>query len=229
MKQKFLISVKLILLLSFSMAAVSVFAQEAVPVKKTKAYSRNAIERYFTDETRTEPLLALKTNLLFDVIATPNLELEVPMGKKFSFMAEYWFPWWLDKYTGDCYKLLYGGIEGRYWFRRADDMDVLRGHFMGVYAGCGFYDLGNIDGGYMGDLDYYAGLTYGYSFKLNRFLRLETSLGIGALQTKYHRYKVTEDINKLLWQYSGKYVYFGPSKLKVSIVVLFHGKGNNKK
>ncbi len=229
MKHKLSIPKITVLLLSFMVTATGVFAQENVITVREDRTGLETIEDYFTDETRVKPLLALKTNLLFDVLATPNIELEIPFDKNFSMMAEYWFPWWLDEYTGDCYQLLYGGIEARYWFRYAHDRDVFRGHFMGLYAGFGLYDLGRKDGGFRGDIDFYAGLTYGYSFKLNKFLRLETSLGLGVLQTKYDRYILAEKLNVPLWQHSGVYTYFGPSKLKVSLVVLFHGKDKNKK
>ena len=48
------------------------------------------------------PLFALKTNLLFDVAMMPNIEIEVPIGKRWSINGEYMFPWWLfdgDKYS----------------------------------------------------------------------------------------------------------------------------------
>ncbi len=212
------------------MAAFGVFASDTDSLKviKTKPYTPWAVERYFNDTTLTEPLLALKTNLLFDALATPNIEVEVPLNNRLSIMAEYWCPWWLDKYTGDCYQFMYGGLEGRYWFRKSPDREVLTGHFLGLYAGFGLYDVGRYEGGYQGELDYHAGLTYGYSFRLNRFLRLETSIGLGAMRTKYNHYIGTENVNAVLWQYSGRYMYFGPSKLKVSLVVLLHGRDYNK-
>lgn len=45
----------------------------------------------------------------------PNVEIEVPIGKRWSVNGEYMFPWWLldgDKYS---LQILTGGLEGRYW------------------------------------------------------------------------------------------------------------------
>ncbi len=228
MKPVMRITLKLVLLLSFLTATISVFAQGGHQAIRAGEYRGNAAEKYFSDKGRTKPLFAVKTNLLFDVLSTPNIELEVPVANRVSVMAEYWFPWRTNSFSGSSYRLLYGGVEGRYWFRKKEDRNVLKGHFLGAYVGFGHYDIGRSQGGYMGDLDYYAGLTYGYSFKLNKFLRLETSLGFGAFRTNYQHYANSDSQNALVWQYSGRYLYFGPSKLKVSIVVLFHGKDNNK-
>lgn len=45
----------------------------------------------------------------------PNIELEIPIGRRWSVNAEYMFPWWL--FDGDKYsmQILMGGLEGRYW------------------------------------------------------------------------------------------------------------------
>ena len=50
-------------------------------------------------------------------------------------------PWWLfdgDKY---CLQILSGGVEGRYWLGNRSNRRVLTGHFFGLYAGGGKYDL----------------------------------------------------------------------------------------
>lgn len=63
---------------------------------------------------RRRPLFALKTNLLFDAALMPNVEIEIPIGKRWSINGEYMFPWWQfdnDKY---CMQVLMGGLEGRY-------------------------------------------------------------------------------------------------------------------
>ena len=79
-------------------------------------------------------LLALKTNLLFDLALVPNIEIEVPLDKqnRWSVNGEWMFPWWLIDHDKYCLQILSGGVEGRYWlgsrFRRLS-RPALTGHF----------------------------------------------------------------------------------------------------
>ena len=51
----------------------------------------------------TKPLFAIKTNLLYDALSAVNLEIEVPVGKRWSVAAEGIFPWWkASRVTGRC-------------------------------------------------------------------------------------------------------------------------------
>ncbi len=166
---------------------------------------------------RTCPF-ALKTNLLFDILAAPNVEVEVPIGKRWSVMGEWWFPWWVSKDDDWCYQLLYGGVEGRYWLGNRSRRDVMTGHFLGVFAGGGKYDFEWDDAGYQGEFYIAAGISYGYAHKIAKHLRLEYNIGIGFLQTEYRHYHGEEDNKYLVWQSNGRYTWLGPTKAKVSLV-----------
>ncbi|MGL5228744.1 MAG: DUF3575 domain-containing protein, partial [Bacteroidales bacterium] len=61
--------------------------------------------------------VALKTNLLFDAVTALNLEVEVPVAKRFSIAGEWIFPWWLWENKQNCLEVLSGNLEARYWFR----------------------------------------------------------------------------------------------------------------
>lgn len=186
--------------------------QEAVPVATEKT-----------------PLFALKTNLLFDLAAMPNFEVELPLGKRnrYSLNGELMFPWWLmdgDKY---CLQILMGGLEGRYWLgsrRNREHREVLTGHFLGLYAGGGKYDLQWDRDGYQGEFFIAAGVSYGYAHKIGRNLRLEYNIGIGLLRTNYEYYHTLDNYQTLLWQNNGRYTWLGPTKLKVSLVWMLNRK-----
>lgn len=172
------------------------------------------------------PLLALKTNLLFDVAMMPNVELEVPIGNRWSVNAEWMFPWWLidgDKY---CLQILSGGIEGRYWLGDRSRRRVLTGHFVGFYAGAGKYDLQWDTNGYQGEFYVASGVSYGYVLPLARRLNMEFSIGIGLMKTSYEHYHTLDNFQTLLWQNDGRYTWLGPTKAKISLVWLI---GRNKK
>lgn len=167
--------------------------------------------------------LAIKTNLLYDAASVVNLELEMPVGRHFSVMAEGYFPWWLFESKQRCVQIRYGGIEGRYWFadfgKHPLKENTMQGWFLGLYGGMGLYDLEWNERGYQGTA-YSGGLTAGYVHKIGRDFSMEYSLGVGYMHTPYDKYKATPngDDWTLVKEYSGKYNWVGPTKLKVSLI-----------
>ena len=178
-------------------------------------------------KSRRRPLFAVKTNLLFDAALMPNIELEVPIGKRWSLNGEYMFPWWLINDDRYCLQILMGGLEVRYRPGKRSGRDVLTGHFIGLYAGGGKYDLQWAKNGYQGEFFIAAGVSYGYAHSIARNLRLEYNIGIGMLRTDYRHYHSRDNHRTLLWQENGEYTWLGPTKLKISLVWLITGK--NKK
>jgi len=178
-------------------------------------------------KSRRRPLFAVKTNLLFDAALMPNIELEVPIGKRWSLNGEYMFPWWLINDDRYCLQILMGGLEVRYRPGKRSGRDVLTGHFIGLYAGGGKYDLQWDKNGYQGEFFIAAGVSYGYAHSIARNLRLEYNIGIGMLRTDYRHYHSRDNHRTLLWQENGEYTWLGPTKLKISLAWLITGK--NKK
>lgn len=178
-------------------------------------------------ENTKRPLFALKTNLLFDAALMPNVEIEVPIGKRWSINGEYLFPWWLMKENRYCLQILSGGLEGRYWLGSSlnrKHREVLTGHFVGLYAGGGKYDLQWKENGYQGEFFIASGISYGWATHIARNLHLEMSIGLGLLRTDYRHYHVRNHYQTLLWQENGKYTWFGPTKAKISLVWLLNRK-----
>lgn len=174
---------------------------------------------------RRRPLLALKTNLLFDAALMPNVEIEEPVGKRWSVNGEYAFPWWQFDRGKYCMQVLMGGLEGRYWLgsrKSREDREVLTGHFLGLYAGGGKYDLQWGEKGYQGEFFIAAGVSYGWATRIARHLHLEFNIGIGLLRTDYRHYHARDNYQTLLWQENGKYTWFGPTKAKISLVWLLN-------
>lgn len=176
---------------------------------------------------RRRPLFALKTNVLFDAALMPNIEIEVPIGKRWSVNGEYMFPWWLLKSDRYCLEILSGGLEGRYWLgstRSREHREALTGHFVGLYAGGGEYDLQWKENGYQGEFFIAAGLSYGWATRIARNLHLEFNIGIGLLRTNYRHYHAQDNYRTLMWQENGNYTWFGPTKAKISLVWLLNRK-----
>lgn len=193
--------------------ALATVEQVVVPVRDAEAPATR----------RDTVLFALKTNMLYDALTVLNAELEVPISRHFSLAVEYLFPWW-ERNNKYCLEYLELGFEGRYWFRNnVHKADRLGGHFLGLYGMSAMYDIQNdYDPAYQGEL-WSAGLTYGYAMRVGKQKRisLEFSLSVGYLSTGYRNYFPADNydelyINKLN---IGRLRYFGPTKLKVSLVV----------
>ena len=175
-----------------------------------------------------QPLLALKTNLLFDALLTPNLELEAPIGwSRWSVMAEWWTPWYRwhgPNLHNRAYELFTLGAELRYWLspRKAECPRLLRGVFAGVYGAGGKYDVqpgsGNHEG-WQGEF-WSAGLSCGYSWWAGRNWRFEASLSAGYVGGPQRYYNGMFQDGHLIWQHNRHFDYFGPTKLKLTLSYL---------
>lgn len=183
--------------------------------------------------------LALKTNLLFDLATALNVEVEVPLGRRFSVAGEWTFPWWLWERKQYCLELLSGTLEGRYWLKpnyaRQEETlgqhNPLTGWFVGLYGSAGKYDLEWKRKGYQGEFALSTGLTFGYVKPLSRNLNMEFSLSAGYLQTDYRYYNARQDAEgewHLIKQYPGTFRWIGPTKAKISLVWYPHFKSLKK-
>lgn len=174
-----------------------------------------------------KPLFAVKTNLLYDLGSALNLEMEVPIGQRWSVAAEWIFPWWLWEKKQYALEVLNGNIEGRYWWGNRAGRDQLTGWFTGIYAGGGYYDVEWKTKGYQGEF-ISAGITGGFAHKIGGNWRMEYSLGMGYLGSKYREYIPQEcgcdDDWHLIKQGSGRSTWIGPTRAKVSLVFMInHG------
>ncbi|MGN0195226.1 MAG: DUF3575 domain-containing protein [Candidatus Cryptobacteroides sp.] len=182
------------------------------------------------------PILALKTNILFDAASIINLGLEIPCGERFSIAADAYFPWWRDKARDITVQMLGADVEGRYWFGDRSRRAPLTGLFAGIYGGAGYYDfqLGNLTGGdgVQGDFYMTGGICAGYAHRIGSSLRLEYSIGIGYLQSDYRQYITAKDtkygdIKVIPYPWEVKRISgILPTKASVSLVWLISsGKG----
>ncbi len=175
---------------------------------------------------------ALKTNLLYDAVTALNAEMEFPISRKFSILVEDVFPWWKGG-TNDkkyCLQIWSMGIEPRWWFRRNDKRDWLSGHFAGAYAMSGKYDLQwKTRPCYQGEY-WSAGLTYGYAMPVCRWLNMEFSVSAGYVRSDYRHYMPDEDYGHLFRDKFniGTSSWFGPTKVKVSLVLPLGKDSHNK-
>lgn len=169
--------------------------------------------------------VALKTNLLYDATTTPNIGMEIGVGKKHSMQVVYGLnPWEFGH--GDDRKYLKHWIvnpEYRYWFCHR-----FNGSFLGVHAFGGQYDATNVKMpfGWWDDLQTHrfegwfagGGISYGYQKVLSRHWNIEGSIGVGAAYIDYDKFKCGTCGSKVD---DGHKIYVGPTKLALSLMYIF--------
>lgn len=177
-------------------------------------------------EEMTEPLhtydmlFALKTNLLFDVLLAPNVEVELPLGTKnrWSLMAEYWTPWYVWRHNSRAYELQVWGLEARKWLGKCRERrPKLTGTFLGVYAAYGRSDFEWNSVGDQADFGS-AGVTFGHSWTISRHWNLEASVSAGVVLGERRHYNGEFGDTHLIWKYNKTLFYAGPTKAKISLV-----------
>ena len=168
-----------------------------------------------------KPLFAIKTNLLYDLGAAVNAGIEIPMGQRWSLATEWVFPWWLWEKKQHALEVLNGNLELRYWWGERTGRSQMTGWFTGLYAGGGYYDVEWKTKGYQGEF-VSAGITGGFAHSISKNWRMEYSLGLGYMGSKYREYtakKCGEDDQwHLILKNRGNFHWVGPTQLKVSLV-----------
>lgn len=170
--------------------------------------------------------IALKSNLLYDAIAVASLGVEAPMA-----------PQWSLDVSGNLNAWTINGHRWRHWLVQPEARywlcDRFQGHFFGLHAIAGQYNVGNIKnsvkflGTDFSDLTHNryqgwmagAGIAYGYSWILAKHWNIEAELGVGWIYTRSDVYPCAEcgtrtDKGKV-------HNYVGPTKAAVNLVYLF--------
>lgn len=180
--------------------------------------------------TASAQVVGIKTNLVNDILLSPNLGLEFGLAPKWTLQltGEYndWEIKGKDKTTPHQWKHWFATIEPRYWF-----CERYAGHFISINAIGGEYDFGHIgfktkflNNGFR-DLNTHrykgwgvgAGFNYGYAWPVAKHWNIEAEIGIGWIWTKYDKYKCSDGSKTD----SGYHNYVGPTKLAVNVEYLF--------
>lgn len=188
-------------------------------------------------ETSKPFYMALKTNMLYDVLAVPNIGVEFYLGKNWSISGNWMYGWW-KKNSNHRYWRIYGGdLAVRYRLGKKANEKPLTGHHIGIYGQAFTYDFEWGGKGYMGGepggtlwdkTNYAAGVEYGYSLPVANRLNIDFTLGVGYWGGKYYTYIPLD--GHYVWQATKNRHWFGPTKAEISLVwLLGRGNSNNKK
>ena len=189
-------------------------------------------------EEKQKPFyMAVKTNMLYDVLVVPNIGVEFYLGKNWSVSGNWMYGWW-DKSSKHRYWRVYGGdIAIRKWLGKKATVKPLTGHHLGFYGQLFTFDFEWGGTGYMGGRpgetlwdspNYAVGVEYGYSLPVARRLNIDFSVGVGYWGGKYYTYSPLDGHD--VWESTKNRHWFGPTKAEVSLVwLLGRDNSNNRK
>lgn len=195
--------------------------------------AEQAPEVAFAEPKNVRFVGAVKTNLLMDAVAVPNLGCEISLGRKFSLGADAHFAWWYSNEKAWFHQTYGADAFVRWWFGRKSRTDWLTGHHLGIYGQALTYDFEwGKEGQQSPKPGYAAGLEYGYSAPIGKHLNLDFSIGAGYYMGKYYTYLPID--THFVWQATYLRRWIGPTKAEISLVWLFGNdpavrKGGRKK
>ena len=187
-------------------------------------------------ETKRSFYMDLRTNMLYDIAAVPNIGAEFYVGKNISVYGNWQYGWWSNDARHRYWRIYGGELGARWWFGSKADAKPLTGHHIGIYGGLLTFDFEWGDTGYMGGSPggtlwdrsiVNAGIEYGYSLPVSRRLNIDFSIGLGYLGGNYIKYFPFD--NDYYRQKEYKMRFFGPTKLEVSLVWLIGRDNYNKR
>ncbi|MDE7467017.1 MAG: DUF3575 domain-containing protein [Muribaculaceae bacterium] len=169
--------------------------------------------------------VAVKTNLISDVLLSPNLGFEAGLARKWTLDVN----GQLNLWTVDDKKWRHYFVqpELRYWLCRS-----FQGHFFGVHGIGGQYNFGNIDFNLnFLDTDRHphkgmryegwgagAGLSYGYAWAVHPRWNIEAEIGLGWIYTRYSSYPCAKCGKRI--SNNRPHNYVGPTKAAINVVYI---------
>lgn len=170
--------------------------------------------------------VALKTNMLYDVLAVPNIGAEVYLGKNFTVGADWMYAFWGHDTETRIYKIYGGDLYGRYYFGPGSDRP-LHGMHAGVFGQMLAYDLEFGNKGWQAPRwTYGGGVEFGWTFSIGPRLNIDLNAGFGLLHGIYKDYIPVD--GHFVWQATKMRNYFGPTQLEVQLEWLI-GRGNTNR
>lgn len=185
--------------------------------------------------------MGIKTNMLYDLGAIPNIGAEFYLGANFSIVGNWQYSWWKSDKKAWYWRTYGGDVALRYWMGKASRNKPLTGHHLGLYGQMITYDFEVGGRGYIADSgfgkdksedaslgwNWAAGLEYGYSLPIARRLNIDFTLGVGYHWGTFKEYLPID--GHYVWQATKRRQYIGPTKLEVSLVWLIGCDNYNKK
>ncbi|MGN0238220.1 MAG: DUF3575 domain-containing protein [Lepagella sp.] len=193
------------------------------------------IERVSRESEKKRFYMDIKTNMLYDIMALPNLGIEFYLGRGWSISGGCTYAWWKSDRRHRYWRAYGGELSVRKWIGKAAKRKPLTGHHIGIYGEIFTYDFEWGGKGYMGGSpghnmwhtpNYAAGIEYGYSLPIANRLNIDFTIGVGYWGGKYFTYTPQE--GHYVWESTKQRHWIGPTKAEISLVWLI-GRGNSNK
>ena len=156
--------------------------------------------------------LIFKSNLIYDAMLAPSLEIEYVIDNHWSAAVETSIAWWHNSHKHWYYQIATLIPEVRY---RINARKPGHYHTVGLFGGAGWYDLEYKKTGYKGEL-WMAGASYSYTIPINRLLGLEFGAGLGFMSAKHEEYLPID--GHYVYQQTSRTSFFGPLRLKCALL-----------
>ena len=181
-------------------------------------------QRAAAQPERHFPRISIYSNLAHDFALIPNLGVQVGVFDDWSVSLSWNHSWWGGE--GHSWKVYGPELTVRRYFSGRNADRSYTGHHAGLYTQVITYDIQRRGGtGYLGGepggnlfdgANWGTGLEYGYTFRLNRQLDLDLSIGLGYFGGKYYSYEYTG--GQYIWQSTAHRNYWGPTRLGVTLI-----------
>ena len=193
------------------------FEKESIDILPNEAPVEISTLKEEDEDTRSFNFpFILKSNLIYDAMLAPSLEIEYVINDRWSAGVETSIAWWHNNNKPWFYQIATLIPEVRY---RIDARKQGHYHSVGLFGGAGWYDLEYKKTGYQDEL-WMAGLSYSYSFPINKLLGFEAGAGLGFMSAKYEEY-LPQD-GHFAYQQTTRTNFFGPLRLKFALVFDFN-------
>lgn len=172
--------------------------------------------------------MAVKTNLLYDALITPNIGLEIKVADRYTVAGNWMYARWHSDPKAWYHRIYGGDLEVRRWlgkklFRNHEEIIPLEGWHVGVYGQLHKYDFEWGGKGALTDKwQYGGGIAAGWSKAIGKRLALDFTLGFGYLTGEYKEYLPMDGC--YVWQATKQRHWIGPTKGEISLVWIL-GKG----
>ena len=195
------------------------------------------VDTVVVEEKHCRPFyMDIRTNMLYDAAAVPNIGVEFYLGKNMSVGANWQYAWWKTDRRHRYWRAYGGDVNVRWWFGSAAHEKPLTGHHLGVYGQILTYDfewggkgyLGGKPGGTLWDkMNWGVGIEYGYSLPVAKHFNIDFTFGVGYLTGEYQEYRPVDGC--YVWQATKQRHWFGPTKAEISLVWLIGCDNYNRK
>ncbi len=215
--------------------------QQSLPIAQPSPLVLEFEEESSLPEYKEPWLMGIKTNLISDAMAIPDLGIELQLGKRLSFDLNGWFTK-TNIFCNNEHTKIYGfSPELRWWFGR--DKVMKKGHFVGMHGNFAWYTMEwrlkngshvlyqngkeseytDEDAG-SGSPAWSFGVTYGYALALDRRAKwgLEFVIGLG-----YGKYSQNigrwGEIPEPAWYFTGSESrsHFGITQVGINLTYRF--------